>query len=50
MLNLEEKLEITSLVGTLSIDGAHLHMSVADKEPLTLWSSFHMLVDVHPFH
>eukprot|EP00435_Cladocopium_sp_Y103_P029781 s660_g7.t1 len=30
-LHLDEKLEITSLVGTLGSDGGHLHISVANK-------------------
>ncbi|CAK9036316.1 unnamed protein product [Durusdinium trenchii] len=31
-LHFDEKLEITSLVGTLGLEGGHLHMSVANKE------------------
>lgn len=31
-LHFDEKLEITSLVGTLGSEGGHLHISVANKE------------------
>ncbi|MES2591814.1 MAG: PPC domain-containing DNA-binding protein [Bacteroidota bacterium] len=34
--NYSEKFEIVSLVGTLSTDGVHLHISIADKDGKTI--------------
>ena len=44
----EDDFEITSLVGTVSVNGVHLHMSISDKEGKNLGGHLKEGTIIHP--